>query len=212
MNIEKKSFKITWIEIASALFILCIIMVLAASAFLAGIKVQNASKSMASINSLKIAILAYNSDYGTLPIPNGANVTRGSDLFLGTPPKADPSLPPVPGTANLYLGLSGNLNPYDESPSSASVTGLNVRNTPYLSLQKNQVDHDGVGIQGSRVWYGGINTYFGIKLDANKDNTLEGLPDTNAGNFTLSIEDVASVWCNNGEPFDKPNNRWATTY
>ncbi len=207
-------------------FIVLAVLAVTAATLPISLGLSHKMKDASSAMQIKTAVINYQTEYGELPIPAGAVVTK-DDLIIGPAPGSDPGNVPTRDMIHFYQGLCGNINSYAPAdPVSSKATGFNDKNIAYLNLQKGQVDANGVMVQVDKA--NGVNghssapspnnfIYFSIKEDTNYDGIISGLPDPNYATdggtpFGAKTSDSCAVWCNNDQPYDKVTPRWSTTH
>ncbi len=200
------TMRITLREVLVVLGVACLLLMLVGvDVAPQGLLVTYRARDTALCVSIKTAIVEYQSDYGELPFPPGAFQKNGV-VYAGAEPGKTPTQL-LPGTIVMFRALMGNV---DGHTGLAVNTGLNTRNTPYLTKAPSQLDFNGVPIQSFRV--GGLPAYPSIAMDSTNSSKLNGIPDFEKGDFTGELDEGIAVWCCNDQSYDKPNRRWSHSW
>ncbi len=202
----------TLIEIMVVITIIGILLAITVPAVLSALNTAYRAKNTATCVSIKTAIVQYNADYGNLPVPLGITPPASGDTYLGAVNNTPPTTVAT-GTNLLFQALCGNVNPYTGVATTSATTGLNTRNTPYLSLQKSNVDSNGVALSVFKV--SGASAYFGLAMDTDYNNQVVKIPDcvtTGSLGFNGTDSDTVAVWCCNDQTYSTPNQKWSHSW
>jgi prepilin-type N-terminal cleavage/methylation domain-containing protein len=177
---KKQTRAFTLVEL---LVVVTIIGILAALAFpAANLVIRSAKRAQASTmcNQIALACSAYNTEYGVYPIPAGGGGT-GDYIEAGGTAVGD--------WRELTIALNGNRLP--ASPSTTQDTGLNRRNIPFLSPKKSDLDGNNAVVCPFRN--GAAFYYYGIAMDADYNNYVEGIDPGGSGG-TQTVNAGVAVW------------------
>jgi prepilin-type N-terminal cleavage/methylation domain-containing protein len=184
MHIAMKHSKLafTLIELLVVVTIIGILAGLAVPAFNKALDAAKKAQAGAMVSNLKVALNAYQSDYGAWPT---FLATGGQDTVVKSYADA--------GSTALYKTLVGDLTNSDAQTA-------NPRGTVYMEFTAKDVcDNNGAAVTGGMTNATGFKDPWGgqyfIEVDGDYDNQIKSLPDTTKKTGgTVDINASMAIW------------------